>query len=724
MWKFGESKILRSLLITTTIASAAGAVGAGTAVAATDAATSKYKALEEITVTSRKREEKLQDVPDSIKVLGAQQLQISNVTGLRGFVDLTPNLIVRETFRSNETFLTMRGISSAQGSLPPVAFVVDGVQYGSNDFINQDLIDIQRIEILRGPQGALYGQGAIAGAINIITKQPTNDFEGFGKLTYGNGKYFRAAGALSGPIVKDKLFARASGYYKYFGGLIYNHYLKQDVDNIDQGSGRAQLEYRGDRLKIRLQGSYTKGIGSGAFLDHAPKDAAGNWNFIDANGKYVTIDNVTDPGPDTNIRGKTWDNLSSEALKIDYDFDGFTLTSVTAHNHVLQHLYADGDYTSAPLVVQDDYFRTNVTNEELRLTSNNDGRFRWIVGGFYQHRFEALDARVGPQPADPYDLASVVPSLAHIDTETRSNLWAAFASMDYDLTNKLTATLAGRYDHDKQNSFDRGNWTGTYKEATFAKFQPKAVLSYHWTDTFMTYVSYAQGFRTGGYTQTGKFDNEVTKNYEIGFKSTLFEGLLSMSGAAYHIDYSNQQVSFVNFYYDENGDFQTARGVINIRQSRVDGMELEMSAAPTDKLRLSAGIGVSDSVALKIDPNALVPADQINAVIGNKSPFVPAFTFNLSGTYTQPVSDNLNLIFHADFRRQGGMYLDIANKAKGGAHSFISGKIALESTDGWSFAVWGKNLTDNRYAPYLNPSSGVRMPNQPRSYGVEASYRF
>lgn len=727
MWKFGERDILKSLLITTTIASAAGAVGAGFSTNAAEAAESakSQMVLEEITVTSRKREERLQDVPDSIKVLTSQQLEVANVTNLTGFVKLTPNLIVRDTFRSNETFLTMRGISSAQGSLPPVAFVVDGVQYGSNDFINQDLIDIERIEILRGPQGALYGQGAIAGAINIVTKEPTNEFEGFGKLTYGNGTTFRAAGAVSGPIVEDQLFARVSGYYKYSDGLIYNHYLDTHVDDIDQWSGRGQLIYKGENLQVRLQGSYMDGTGSCCYLDHAPRDDAGiNFNFIDGNGNYVSVDDVDKPGPDTNIKGETWDTLYNASLKIDYDFDGVTLTSVSAYNHILQHLYADADYTSASAVVQDDRFKSNVYNQELRLTSNDDSSVRWIVGGFYQKRTEWLEAIVGSEPADPYDIAALVPDVVHIDRETRSKLWALFGSADIDLADDVTLTLAGRYDHDKQESFDNGNIADTFAEATFKKFQPKAVLSYDWTDDFMVYTSYAQGFRTGGFTPDTKFDNEVTKNYEIGFKSTLLDGMLSLNGAAYHIDYTNQQVSFVNFYYDEHGDFQVARGTINIARSRVDGMELELSAAPTEKLRVFAGVGVSDSVALEVDPNVLVPEDQINAVLGNKSPFVPAFTFNLSATWTEPVSDSMDLIIYGDYRREGNFYHDIANNVKTGAHNYINGKIALESVDGWSFGVWGENLLNSRVATYVNPSSGVRHPNRPRSYGVEASFRF
>lgn len=681
--------------------------------------------VEEILITSRKREESLQSVPDSVAVLGTQQLEVSNVTGLSEFVTLVPNLFVRDTFRSNESFLTMRGISSAQGALPPVAFVVDGVQYGSNDFINQDLIDIERIEVLRGPQGALYGQGAIAGAINIVTKEPTNDFEGYGKVSYGRGDTLRVAGTLSGPIVEDQLFVRTSGYYKYSDGLIRNNYLNKTVDGIDQWSGRGQLLYKDENLRVSLQGSYTRGTGSCCFLDKAPfagslEDGNLSYNFIDENGNYVSLDDVDTPGAMTNVEGKTWDRLHNVSLKIDYDFDGVTVTSISAYNHVKQHVYADADYTPASAVVQDLTFRTNVYNQELRFTSNNDGAFRWMFGGYYQKRNENQHILVGPEPADPYDMDALVPSNLNSNLFIHSKLWALFATIDYDITEKLTVTLAGRYDHDRQNSVDVINPADTAKAATFKKFQPKAVLSYDWNDDIMTYVSYAQGFRPGGYTVTGKFDNEVTKNYEIGFKSTLFGGLMILNAAAYHIDYFNQQISFVDM-----NSTPPVRGVINVARSRIDGMELEVSTRPTDKLHISAGLGVSDSVALEIDPNPLVPAESVNRALGNKSPLVPSFTFNLSATWTEPVSDNMDLIIHTDYRREGSFYHTLDNVIKSGAHNYIHGKIALESVDGWSFGVYGNNLLNSRVALYISPTyTHNRMPNQPRSYGVEASYRF
>ncbi len=726
MWKVGVNKILRSLLVTTTMASAAGAIGAGSAFAAEQAASSNNMVLEEITVTARKREEKLQDVPDSIVVLTAEKLELTNTNTLHDFVRLTPNLFVRETFRPNETFLTMRGISSAQGSLPPVAFIVDGVQYGSNDFINQDLLDVQRIEVLRGPQGALYGQGAIAGAINIVTKQPSNDFEAFIKGTYGNGNATRIAATLSGPIVKDRWFARVSAYYKYSDGLIYNHYLKKDIDSVDMASGRLKLDYRGDRLKIQINGSYTKGNQSCCFLDHAPHDANFNYNFVDANGVYHSVDDVNEPGPDTDIQGKTWDTFGTVSLKVDYDFDGFTATSISGYNHVLEDAYGDADYSSNPAVAQDLHFRTNVVNQELRFTSNDSGRVHWIFGSYYQERSENQDILVGNEPPAPFgkEPGHLDPFL-HIDTHDKRKLWSLFGTADIDITNDLTLTLAARYDHDQQHSEDF-QLDGSYKEATFKKFQPKAVLSYHWTPDFLIYTSYATGFRPGGYSQNQQFDNEVTKNYEIGFKSTVMDGLLSVNGAAYHIDYQNQQISFVQFMFDDSapGGFIVQKGVVNVKRSQVNGMELEMVAQPTDRLNLSMGIGVSDSVAKEIEPNILFSAESINSLIGNKSPLVTTYTFNLGGTYTQPVTGNMDLVLRADFRQEGPYYHDLGNTVKSSAHNYLSGRLALESTAGWVVAVYGRNLTNSRAALYVNPVSGVRMPNQPRSYGVEASFRY
>lgn len=661
--------------------------------------------IEQVIVTSRKRDERMQDVPDSIFVLNAAQLEISNVEGLRDFVDLTPNLLVRETFRSNETFLTMRGLASAQGALPPVAFVVDGVQLGSNDFINQDLFDIERIEVLRGPQGALYGQGAIAGAINVITRQPTNELDGFTKVSYGNGNSFRVAGAVSGALLEDRLFARVAGYYRESDGLIENN-RGQNIDPAQEKSLRAAVSYRGERLNVQLRGAYTEGNSGCCMLDRVPTDAAGN---------LIGIDDVTHPGASSNILGTSDDELFDTSLKFDYDFGPLTLTSISGYAEVSQGIFGDADYTSAPLTAQDIAFQTDVFNQEVRLSSNGAGRFGWLIGGFLQDRQERQDITVG---ADGGARAVGAPLVLRQKNVVNSNSWAAFSQITYDLTDRLEVTAAARYDHDEQDSRNQLAVAATYKEATFSEFQPKLQLAYRWTDDFMAYSSYSRGFRAGGFTQNQKFDNETTDNYEIGFKASMLDNLLTLNASFFHIDYSNQQLSFVVFTTTS-----AVRGVVNIPDSDIDGAELELTARPTQRLTLSAGLGVTDSVIRRVAPNALF-GDNIVQLVGNKSPLVSPLTFNAAATYRQPVGSDMDLVFHGDFRRLGGYDFDAQNTMHTATSNFINGKIALEA-GGWSIGLWGRNLTDTRVATYLSPTgSRLRGPNQPRSYGVEAQYRF
>ena len=683
----------------------AGVASAQTAQSPQVVATDGDVPIEQVIVTSRKRDERLQDVPDSIFVLSAAQLETSNVEGLRGFVDLTPNLMVRETFRSNETFLTMRGLAGAQGALPPVAFVVDGVQLGSNDFINQDLFDIERIEILRGPQGALYGQGAIAGAINIITRQPTNELDGFTKISYGNGNSVRIASAISGPLVTDRLFARVSGYYRESDGLIKNN-RGENIDPSEEKSVRALLSYRGDRLAMQLRGSYTTGDAGCCMLDRVPTDAAGN---------VIGIDDVNNPGASSNILGSSDDEMFDTSLKLDYDFGPFTLTSISGYADVSQAIFGDGDYSIAAQTAQDITFETDVFNQEIRLSSNGSGRFGWLIGGFMQDRQERQDLTVG---TDGGGRAAVAPLVLRQQNVVNSKSWAAFSQLTYDLTDRLQVTAAARYDHDEQDSRDRLNVAATYKEASFSEFQPKLQFAYRWTDDFMAYSSYARGFRAGGFTQNQRFDNEITDNYEFGFKASMLEGMLSLNASFFHIDYSNQQLSFVILTTTS-----AVRGVVNIPDSDIDGAELELTARPHERLTVSAGLGVTDSVIRRVAPNALF-GDDIVQLVGNKSPLVSPLTFNLAATYKQPVGNALDLVVHGDFRRLGGYDFDAKNTMHTATSNFVNGKVALDA-GAWSVGLWGRNLTDTRVATYLSPTgSGLRGPNQPRSYGVEAQYRF
>ena len=667
---------------------------------------SAVSSIEEIVVTSRKRVENLQDVPEAITAFSERQLELAKVESLRDFVDLTPNLMMRETFRSNESFLTLRGLSSAQGGLPPVSFVVDGVQLGSNDFINQDILDVERIEVLKGPQGALYGQGAIAGAIVVTTKAPGNEPEFHIKGSYGKGDSYRVAASASTPIVEDKLFLRVSGYYRDRDGLIDN-VRGENIDFSDEGSVRVRIRYDGDNLDANLRGSYTEGDGNCCQQDRLPRDA--NRQILPG----VNVDDVDNPGPSSDILGISDTSFRDISLKLDYDFESFTLTSITGYAEVRQSVFGDADFAPVPFVKQDLAFNTDVFNQEVRLTSDSDTRWQWIVGGFYQDRQERQPVFVGA--ATPG--APVPAVILDLDNEINSESWAVFGQMSYAVTEKLEGLVALRYDEDDQDTIDKNN-PASFKEASFDQLQPKAQLSYQWTDDILTYFTYSTGFRAGGFTQNTRFDNEETDNFEIGLKGTFLDRRLVVNASAFHIDYSNQQLSFVVF--DNN---VAQRGVVNIPSTDIDGLELELQALPVEGLNVSFGVGIADSVVKEIA--ALDPAlGDVSGAEGNRSPFVPSFTFNGSLTYTYPVYDRMDLSLHADYRRRGNYYFDLNNDLQTATRGFIDGRIALEA-DNWFIALWGRNLTDSRYATRVSATgSALRNQNQPRSYGVEAGFSF
>lgn len=666
-------------------------------------------AIEEIVVSARKREENLQDVPEIITTFSERRLQLAKVESLRDFVDLTPNMLVRETFRTNESFLTLRGLSSAQGGLPPVSFIVDGVQLGSNDFINQDILDVERIEVLKGPQGALYGQGAIAGAVVVTTRAPGNEPDFSIKASYGKGDSYRVAASGSVPIVEDQLFLRVSGYYRDSDGLI-NNIRGEDIDFSDEGSIRARLLYEGDKLTASLRGSYTEGDGNCCMQDRLPRDS--NRQIVAG----TNVDDVDNPGPSSDMLGTSDTSFRDVSLKLDYDLGNFTFTSITGYAEVRQSVFGDADFAPVPFVLQDLAFNTDVFNQELRLASNDGGeRLQWMFGGFYQDRQERQPVFVGA--VTPGAGLPVPDVILDLDNEINSEAWAVFGQASYDLTDKLEALVALRYDEDKQDTVDKNN-PATYSKASFDELQPKAQLSYRWTDDILTFFTYSTGFRTGGFTQNSKFDNETTDNFELGLKGTFLDRRLVVNASVFHVDYSNQQLSFVVF--DNN---VARRGVVNIPSTDIDGLELELQALPMQGLNLSFGVGIADSVVKEIAPLDEALGD-VSSAVGNRSPFVPSFTFNGSLTYTYPLYNQVELVLHGDYRRQGNYYYDLNNEVQTATRDFVDGRVALESGS-WSLAVWGRNLTDSRHATRVAVTgSALRNQNLPRSYGVEISYNF
>ncbi len=672
--------------------------------------------LEEIVVTSRRRAENLQSVPDSVTAFGSQAIERAGIDDVQDFVDLTPNISMRETFRAGVTFITIRGITTGQQGWAPVTYVVDGVQAGSLDAINQGaLTDIERIEVLKGPQGALYGAGAIAGAINIVTKKPTNEMEYKAQASYGSGNDMKLSGVVSGPLVEDRVLFRLGAYYRNTDGVIES----TDGDGLDyeeQISLKGRLLFDFDALTIDVRGAYSD-VTAGA----AAQEIVASPDLID---------NFDTPGPARGVRGEEKREFKEFSAKIDWDMGGGTLTSVTGYSDIEQDLFGSASWQKGPGVglfgpfggptdAFNDFFQDLADNfetftQDVRFASNSDQRVRWLVGlSYMDRRVENLLSVGGLLQGLEKDEGDMVRLLYRPDVR-KDEIWGGYGQVSVDVTDRLELTGAVRYDTNNYNATQYTDLSYTTpvptpdgiitQKAKNSRWQPKIQLSYDWSDDVMTYVTYAEGFRFGFFNTGNLTAPEDTKNYELGLKTTLADGRVRLNGALFHIDYSDQQFTSVI------GE-APFRLTTNVPQANINGGELEVSALLTEELEFSGGLGVTDA---KIKG-------------GQRSPGTPEYSVNLSLTYTRELGDGWDLISRADYRRQGTMMLW---DGAGGVFEveekdFLNLRLKLRH-DNWFIGAFADNLTNEQQAnDFGSVGFGyLRANSLPRVIGVEAGFSF
>ncbi|MBI4535939.1 MAG: TonB-dependent receptor plug domain-containing protein, partial [Ignavibacteriae bacterium] len=300
------------------------------------AQTPSAQLLEEIVVTARYRAEELQKVPDAVTVFNAERIERLDIRGLADYAIQTPNLYVREGFRSGLIFLTMRGVTTSQQGWPAVTYVVDGVKGGAADVINPGgLFDVERIEVLRGPQSALYGAGAIAGAINVVTKTPANEFSGQVDGTYAKGNDVTFRGAVSGPVVEDKLAFRLSGYYRNSDGLI-DSTTGDDIDFTEQAWVRGRLLFTpNDTFSLDLRAAYND-INPGSVKSQ---------RFDDPDQVNVFDGSIR---PRRGIIGEDNREFLDLSAKIDFVLPFATLTSITSYGDVDQNVFGTASWERPP----------------------------------------------------------------------------------------------------------------------------------------------------------------------------------------------------------------------------------------------------------------------------------------------------------------------------------------------------------------------------------------
>jgi iron complex outermembrane receptor protein len=665
--------------------------------------------LEEVTITAQKRAERLQDVPVAVTAFSETMIENVGIDRPADFISLTPGVTLNESQNAGNVAINIRGIGQVRNGNPPVAVLYDGVLQVSPNQFNQDLFDIERIEVLKGPQGALYGRNAIGGAMSIVTRQPTNDFEGQVRAGFGSGSEWRVGGSASGALSPDKVQFRVSASHRDFGGVIDNPTLGNEVDGYQDTSFRGLLKFLvSDALTIDLRLAHSKAEGGAVYWVNTPEGQA----------------NENEGDPIGNIPGENDRKLTEASVKLDFDMGFATLTSISAYNKVDEVFYGDLDFT--PLNILDQFQELNVKaySQELRLTSGDEGPLRWIAGAYYLDTKRNLTtvafADFGFFLGNPDGILET--ALLNTQDDFKIKSWAVFGQADYDITDTFNLSLALRYDEEKTDQTPLRPTRGVTRSVTFDKLQPKLTGTWKFGEDKLAYATYSEGFRGGGLNNSNapadirQFDAEVSKNFEIGFKSSYWNNRVTFNAALYTTDFDDQQVFILDISPAALG--QLGR---NIEKSELKGGELELMVRAASNLDLSLGLSIMDSEITQFDDDP--------TVVGNSTPQTPDHTINLGVQHTAAVRNGAEFITRVDVRRIGEMAWHVNNVDVRDAVSLANVRFTLKGEQ-WSVAAYANNLFDKKYTEeyfsrvYSGAGSSLYWPATGRLVGLELGYRF
>jgi iron complex outermembrane receptor protein len=665
--------------------------------------------IDEIIVTSRFRAEKLSTIPDSITAFTQADIERHRIERINGVAALTPNLRFSDDQEVGISTLVIRGVRQNRGTgQPPVSFRIDGVSATNNLLTTQELFDVESVDVLRGPQGALYGRNAIGGAILVSTRQPTAEPEYGVRLSAAEGKDYIVAANASGPLGSDRLLYRASVRWQDREGQLENPFLdNQKVDFKESASFRGRLLYKPmEALSIDLRGQYSdQQGGSGYFMPGSegvlPLPPPAEPIFF-GNPTYVI---------QSNRIGESFVEFSELSAKIDYAFDWGTFTSITSYTDVDSGNDQDLDQTfvdAINIVVVDE---SETFAQEFRLTSNADQALRWVAGAYFfdQDRFRSLATTFLGFPVPP----------AAQDLKLRN--YAVFGNMSYDLTGDLELTLAFRYDEETPEDLTQG------RSETFTKLQPKVSLAYNFREGLLGYVTAGKGFRAGGFNNLSEgsnfapgFDEESLISYETGLKWSAYEGRLRSAMSLFFTDYTDQQF----FLFDQTG----TQANINVPKSELWGGEIEVTALPTDALRVDFAFGYTDSEIKEYEDvqGVLVPPE---AIIGSKVPGAPVWTLNLGLEHTAPLSASMDLVSRLAYEHRDRTYWTLDNLDTQEAYDLVNLSFSLER-ENWTARLYANNLLDEQYiewffaARFIGLPADIAWPSPPRQVGLEFTYRY
>ncbi|MGD1947444.1 MAG: TonB-dependent receptor [Croceivirga sp.] len=686
--------------------------------------------LNEVVVSANRKLQDIQNTPASVSYINSEQIQQRQVQELGELNTIAPNLRVFDDGGTGSfNVISTRGISSIDLN-PTVGFYVDDVPYFTTFSFPLELSDVDNIEVLRGPQGTLYGRNALGGVIKIKTKKPTNTVSGYLRAGLGNLKSVDISAGFNAPLVKDKLFFRAITTISEREGFVRNTFLEKDLQNRKAIDANLKLKYfANDKLRFGL-------------LYNVQRRESNAYAFIlpqAIDPSFTSFQDVIENRPFEVAYNEDVFRISTTqtiALDTKYDFVGFELTAVTAYQTTGQNRTDEFDFSIADVQSISGIFDLTNLSQELRLASSGDEKFDWTFGAFGYRNTIFNDAifRFGSDLAFINPLfAGVVPLLRSETTDLGQNGLAFFGQGEYELTDKLSLTLGLRYDIE-ESSAEVLRESSTINEeiafdinADFNALSPKAILGYQITDDAFIYSSYARGFRPGGINtfvadkESAIFQPETTDNFELGLKTNWLNNRIKANLTGFYINYKNQQQFTVI-------DFDTfITGTDNIGESRTAGIELETEFLISKGLTLGLNGGYLNTEIIEYEGFVPDPVNGLVEVDFAGKQLILAPEFNASGNlqFIQPINSKINFEFNADYTYQSEYFFDLDNLNFQEGFGLLNGRVGLTSKN-LDFFIWGKNLTDETYFSYGYGISGFVSAafGIPQTYGASITTKF
>ena len=745
-------------------------------------------AEDEIVVTARKREENLQNIPVSVAAFTAESLESSSVTDLRGVGDLAPNVDFSISNglggATSEATVYIRGIGQIDTALfadPGVGIYVDGVYLARSAGSVLDLLDLERVEILRGPQGTLFGKNTTGGAISLLTRKPGPDRQVDLEATIG--ELDRLDGRLNANLpLSDEAFFSFSAATTNRDGYAESLATGEELADDDRDSLRAALRWLASdsvvfdlavdstRERERAADQTLLAIVSAPLIDF--------YNTVLADSGFTPISNDFVTG-DLSRSFATAPNrnngdVTGVTATVSWTSGAVDLTSISAYREIEFDVAADGDGSPIPLAERSYLQTQDQLSQEIHLSGTAaDDRLSWLVGGLYftessaedsltrvlGNLFEALEAAPGPiyaPPGVPSFLCSPGPpppglpcfggagnplnfaffvgagDFESIALETDS--WAFFGEGTYSLSDKLSATVGLRYTYEEK-SFDFRREPGSgappvvlFNEDDWDAFSPRFSLSYQASENALVYASASRGFKSGGFNGRPQdrlaldpYDPETVWAYEVGWKTDLADNRLRLNGSAFYNDYRD-----IQFSASLNVDGDPVFVIQNAGQAEVQGFELELSARPSRGFEISAGLGYIDTEYTELDN-----VDPNSATLDGVIPKTPEWSFNLSPQYSFPVKGGGTVTLRSDYSYRSEVFNDIQNTPLIAQDSYglISARASWANQKGdLEVALFGTNLGDEEYLEHgffaAAFGAALGVSGRPQEWGLSVRYRF